>query len=286
MSLKSSNRARRPEGNPKLAAAIARCQQRPGPEPRAALLSRLMAAPLLIAIHDLPEGIRSEPEGVTTVRFLQQERGEGGRVVCAFSSPEALAALAPSAVGLSVDPATVLDWLIAGGCDGLLLDPAGPSAFVSSDDAHELLGLPRRAEGRRRSAVRQESEQVLQDGLSQLLAAGNACPQAIFRETTTSKSLQFERSDADGVRMVLAGGSLAADERARAEVLFDEFAGGADDLPPLEDAAPAAPAGDFAALFSGDLARPTQAAIKVFTWVFGFPPGFILEVELADGQPG
>ena len=96
MSLKSSNPARRPAGNPKLAAAIARCQGSPSAEMRSDLQKRLMAAPLLVAIQDLPEGFG--PGGETAVRFLVQKRGEG-IIVCGFSSHEALTALAPSAVG-------------------------------------------------------------------------------------------------------------------------------------------------------------------------------------------
>jgi hypothetical protein len=239
-----------------------------------------MAAPLLIAVHDLPEGITSSPEGETAVRFLQEVGGEGDRVLCGFTSPESLAARAPSAIGLSIDPATALDWLIAGGFEGLLLDPAGPSAFVSHDDAREILGLPRRAGGGHRATARPESEQVVRDGLERLLSdAGKHC-RAIAREASTGKSLRFERGDSDTLQMVLPADSLAVDERERAEVLFEEFAGGADDLPALDDPADAKPDADFVALFSGDLDRPTRAAGKVFTWVFGFPPGFSLEIDL------
>jgi hypothetical protein len=280
MSLKSSNRARRPGGNPKLAAAIARCQGHPTPEQRKTLRSRLMAAPLLLAVHDLPEGITTSPEGETAVRFLQEDRGEGERVLCGFTSPESLAAKAPSAVGLSIDPATALDWLIAGGFEGLLLDPAGPSAFVSHDDAREILGLPRRPDGGHRAASRPESEQVVHDGLERLLSDAGEHRRAIVREASTGKSLHFERGDGDTLQLVLPADSLAVDERERAEVLFEEFAGGADELPPLDDPADAKPDSDFVALFSGDLARPTRAAGKVFSWVFGFPPGFSLEIDL------
>ena len=91
MSLKSSNPARRPAGNPRLAAAIARCKGSPTPEKRSELLERLMAAPLLVALHDLPEEIGRG--GETAVRFLVQVRAEGGIVVCGFSSHESLSAM-------------------------------------------------------------------------------------------------------------------------------------------------------------------------------------------------
>lgn len=284
MSLKSSNRARQLPAHAKLAAAIARCQGRSAPEQHANLLERLMAAPLLVAIEGLPEGFAFGAEGETPVRFLSEERAEGERVVFGFSSPEALAAKAPAAVGLLVDPATVLDWIIAGGVEGLVLDPAGPSAFVSHDDARQLLGLPRRAGGGRRAGALSENERVLQDGLAGLVEEEAEHQQAVVREASTAKALQFDRVEGGALRMVLDAATLAGDERARAEVLFEEFAGGADDLPPLEDGEDTAPASEFVALFSGDLERPTRAALKVFTWVFGFPPGFALEVELGKDQ--
>ncbi len=281
MSLKSSNRARRPTGNPRLAAAIARCKGSPTPEKRSELLGRLMAAPLLVAIHDLPEEIGRG--GETAVRFLVQVRAEGGIVVCGFSSHESLSAMAPSAVGFSIDPATLLDWLIASDCEGLILDPAGASAFVSNDDARQLLGLPRRARGSRRAGVFRGTEKLLHDALERLLGDSEHHRLAIVREPATAKSLRFERGEGDSIRLVLATAPLAVDERERAGVLFEEFAGGADDLPPLEGAPGPAAAEDFVALFSGDLVRPIQAGIKIFTWVFGFQPGIALEIELAGG---
>ena len=33
------------------------------------------------------------------------------------------------------------------------------------------------------------------------------------------------------------------------------------------------------ALFCGDPGRAARAAVKVFTWIFGFPAGFALEIE-------
>lgn len=277
MSLKSSNRARRPPGNPKLAAAIARAAARPGGEAHAAVLARLMAAPLLIALHDLPEGLAGGPGGETAVRFLTEERGPGERILCGFTSHEALAASAPTAVGLAADPATLLDWVIASGCEGLLLDPAGPSAFVSQDDARELLGLPRRAPAGRRPGTRPESERLLHDALARLLAAGEGLAGVTVREKTTGRSVRFERGDGDTVRMVLAAAPLASDERVRAGLLFDEFAGGDDDLPAADGPPPAVT--DFVVLFGGDPERAARAGVKVFAWVFGFPPGFALEVE-------
>jgi hypothetical protein len=239
-----------------------------------------MAAPLLLAVEDLSQPLASGPDGATPLRFLSEARSEGERVLCGFSSHESLAARAPSAIGLGVDPATVLDWLVESGCEGLLLDPAGPSAFVSHDDARELLGLPRRAQDGRRGAPRPECEDTLRAGLGKLLAAEDGTSAALVRERSTGKALRFERGEGDTLRLVLDGAPLAADERARAAVLFEEFAGGADDLPPLDDAPAPEPASNWIALFSGDLERPTRAGVKVFSWVFGFPPGFALDVAL------
>lgn len=236
-----------------------------------------MGGPLLIAIHDLPDGIRAEADGATPVCFVQEERGAGERVLCGFSGPETLAAKAPTAVALAVDPATVLDWLIAGDASGLVLDPAGPSAFVSQDDARELLGLPRREEGPHRAGLRGAAEQLLLDVLTGMLDPASGRQHATVREATTGKALRFERGDGDTVRMVLGAEGLSCDERERAAVLFEEFAGGAADLPPRPDTPEPGPERDFVALFTGDAARPARAAAKVFGWVFGFPPGFTLE---------
>ena len=68
------------------------------------------------------------------------------------------------------------------------------------------------------------------------------------------------------------------DERERAEMLLEELAGGADDWPDAKDAAEDA-GRDPMALFTGDAERPARAATKVFSWVFGFLPGFELEIE-------
>jgi hypothetical protein len=80
--------------------------------------------------------------------------------------------------------------------------------------------------------------------------------------------------------MDLTAAELDGDERTRARLMFDELAGGAEDLPPLDgdgenDEAPAA----YVAIFAGDVGRAAKAALKIFTWVFGFPPNFELRIE-------
>jgi hypothetical protein len=249
MALKSSNPARRPPANPKLAPAVARFAQDSGRECREELLESLMAGPLLIAIRELPEALDPSQSEAGEVRFVTAEGPDGKRAVCGFSSFGSLAALAPAAVALAVDPASLLDWIVKTGMEGLLLDPQGPSAFITNDVARKVLGLPPGAR-----------------------SAG--------RSIRTGKSVLFARAENDALRMVLSATALAQDERERARMLYDELAGHADDLPPLDGGAPEReePA-DLQALFGGDAARPAKAAIKVFTWVFGFLPGFELEID-------
>jgi hypothetical protein len=191
------------------------------------------------------------------------------------------AALAPAAVALAADPASLLDWIVATGMEGLLLDPQGPSAFISNDTARRLLGLPPRAGSAGRSiSLRDGPENVMREALEHLVECSGPEAHAIVRETRTGKSVLFAREEDDALRLVLSGAALAQDERERAQMLFDELAGHADELPHLEaGSADRGECADFQALFSGDAARPAKAAIKVFTWVFGFQAGFELEID-------
>jgi hypothetical protein len=287
MALKSSSLASHPPANPKLGPAIAHFAEAPGRERREELLENLMAGPLLIAIRELPEVLEpSESEG-GRVRFVTAESHDAGRVVCGFSSSRSLSALAPAAVALAVDPASLLDWIVATGMEGLLLDPQGPSAFISHDDARQVLGLPPRARGARRAiSLRNGSETAIREALERLLEHGSPEAHAIVRETRTGKSVLFARAEDDALRMVLNSAALAQDERERARMLFDELAGHAEDLPQVEGGtAEPEERADLQALFSGDANRPARAAIKVFTWVFGFQPGFELGIDEASTPP-
>ena len=281
MSLKSSRPERYAPGNPKLAEAIARCGKDSGPEARAALLESFTALPLLLAIHELPDDLEPGQGGEATVRFVTAQESGRGRVVCGFSGFQALAAKAPAAVALAVDPASVLDWIVTSGAEGLLLDPAGPSAFLSRGEARELLGLPPPPPPPRRPiSLGEQPEGAVREALQLLLEAGRPGDGASIRETRTGMSVLFERAEGDALRMVLGIATLADDERARAQMLFDELAGGAEGQPGDDEAKQEdADWADFEALFGGDVARPAEAAVKVFTWVFGFPPGFELEID-------
>jgi hypothetical protein len=279
MALKSSSLARQPASNPKLGPAISRFSENSSRERRGELLESLMAGPLLIAIRELPEALDPSESEEGRVRFITAENPDGARVVCGFSSPRALTALAPAAVCLAVDPASLLDWIVETGMEGLLLDPQGPSAFVSNDDARQVLGLPPRprAAGRAMS-LRDGPENAMHEALRRLLEGGGPEAHATVRETRTGKCVLFSKDGDGALRMVLSGGALAQDERERARMLFDELAGHADELPPV-DAAQREEWTDFQAIFSGDAARPAKAAIKIFTWVFGFQAGFELEID-------
>jgi hypothetical protein len=281
MALKSSSLARHPPANPKLGPAISRFAEDPSRESREKLLESLMAGPLLIAIRELPEALDPSRSEEGHVRFVTAESPNGGRVVCGFSSSRSLAALAPAAVGLAADPASLLDWIVAAGMEGLLLDPQGPSAFISNDAARQVLGLPPRPRAAGRSiSLRDGPENAVREALERLLERADPEAHAIVRETRTGKSVLFARAEDDALRMVLSGAALAQDERERAQMLLDELAGHADDLPQRDaGAAEREECADFQALFSGDPTRPARAAIKVFTWVFGFQAGFELEID-------
>jgi hypothetical protein len=278
MALKSSSPARHPPANPKLGPAIARFAEDPGRQQQAKLLECLMAGPLLIAIRELPEALDPSQSEEGRVRFVTAESHDGERVVCGFSSSRSLAALAPAAVALAADPASLLDWIVATGMEGLLLDPQGPSAFISNDAARRVLGLSPRARSAGRSiSLRDGPENAMREALERLLEGAGPAADAIVRETRTGKSVLFARAEDGALRMVLSSAALAQDERERARMFFDELAGPADDLP-HHDAEKREERADFQALFSGDATRPAKAAVKVFTWVFGFQAGFNLEI--------
>jgi len=281
VALKSSSLARQPPGNPKLGSAIARFAEDPGQERHEELLESLMAGPLLIAIRELPEALDPSQGEEGQVRFVTAEGPDGKRVVCGFSGPRSLTALAPAAVALAVDPASLLDWVVETGMEGLLLDPQGPSAFVSNDAARQLLGLPPRARaGGRAISLKVGPENAIREALERLLERTGPEACATIRETRTAKSVHFARDEDATLRLVLRSAELAQDERERARMLFDELAGHADDLPPVDPgAAEQEERADLQALFSGDATRPARAAIKVFTWVFGFQAGFELEID-------
>jgi len=281
MALKSSSPACQPSANPKLGPAIARFAQDPGREQHAKLLECLMAGPLLIAIRELPEVLDPSQSEEAQIRFVTAENPDGERLVCGFSSSRSLAALAPAAVALAVDPASLLDWIVETGMEGLLLDPQGPSAFISNDAARRVLGLrPRSWSPGRSISLGDGPENAMREALERLLERAGPGAHAIAREPLTGKSALFARAEGDALRLVLSSAALAQDERERARMLFDELAGHADDLPPLDaGAAEREEYVDFQALFSGDAIRPARAAIKVFTWVFGFQAGFDLEID-------
>lgn len=280
MALKSSRPDRHADGNPRLAAALARAHDDASPERRAELLESLRAGPLLIAIEALPDPFDPTQGGEASVRFVTAEHEQQGRLLCGFSSYRALAAQAPAAVALGVDPASVVDWIAATGMTGLWLDPKGPSACVSLAEARAWLGLPALPGAERRSGAQPgEREMAVREALRGLLEAGDPTSRATLREPRTGKSLRFERED-QTLRMRLPAACLASDERARAELLFEELAGDAElpALPDREQKPDACESGDLQALFAGEVEQPARAAMKTFTWVFGFPPGFELEI--------
>jgi hypothetical protein len=284
MALKSTDPERHPPTNARLGPVLARWAGEPSRAHRAELLECLVAGPLLVALHELPPGFDPAQGEATPARFVTAELPEHGTVLCAFSSGRALAAKAPAAVGLALDPATLLDWTVEAGMPGLLLDPEGAAFFVTQDDARALLGLPaRRGRGGRAVSLSEEPENAVRAALEHLLEPGAAAAAVSVSETRTGKRVLFSREPDGGLLMVLPAEALTRDERTRARMLFDELAGPTEDLPPDPAAAEREAASDFRALFGGDAARPAKAAIKVFTWIFGFLPGFALALEEGAG---
>jgi hypothetical protein len=266
--------------NRRLRAAIERLATQPGAENRALVHSSLLAGPLLVALRELPRDLGPDPEAVARelpVEFVTHAGPGGQRVLAGFSDPEAVAARAPAGVWLSVEPATLLDWVAQEGLAGLLLNPQGPSAFIPLDEVRALLGLPPLAGKRRHSlSLGDAPNQNVAEALEKLLQRG-ADAAVEITEARTGRGLRFRRSGEDALLLVLPAASLSRDESERARLLFDELAGLDDDDPAPPGAAPNAGSEEWLALFSGDVGRAARAAVKVFTWVFGFPPGFDLE---------
>ncbi len=293
---KGADAQRQPPANTKLGNAIVRYAGDPKPEHRAALLEALLAGPLLLAIKELPEGFDPAANEEGAVRFVTAEvpgagEGEASRVLCGFSDIGALRMKAPAGVWVMLDPLVVLQWIVDTDMDGLVLDPQakaktkakalGAPVLVSNDDARSVLALPRRGRSGRALSLGEEPENAIRDAVARLLERSDLDSHVIVKEAKTGKFVLFARAIDDSVMMVVRASSLARDELERTQMLFDELAGNLEDL---DGAAPGAGGegedwADFQALFSGDIGQVAKAAVKVFTWAFGFPPGFELEIE-------
>ena len=135
-----------------------------------------------------------------------------------------------------------------------------------------MLGLrAQRGEGRSLS-VDPQAEATIRDALETLLEEASLGGLVKLREPRTRRELQFAVDFEKGLRMIVPHGQLERDEAKRARLMFDELAGMPSDPADTE-------ARDLQALFSGDPGHAARAALKVFTWVFGLPPGFALEIE-------
>jgi hypothetical protein len=266
--------------NPRLRDAIARHQARLTPETRAQLHECLLAGPLLVALRELPkqpEAGAQAPAGEMPVEFVTHPGPDGGRILAGFSDPEAVTARAPAAVWFATEPRSILTWLVEEGLGGLLLNPQGPSAFVSGEDLLRMLArVDSRPRQRGALAGSHESENRIRGALERLLDAGVADDGITLEEPRTGRRVQFAGTPDGSLLMVVSRADLASDELERARLMFHELAGLDDDAPSAgEDPEP----GDFQAIFSGDAGHAAKAALKVFTCVFGFPAGFDLDVS-------
>jgi hypothetical protein len=270
---------RSPLANPRLREAIARHQARLTPETRTRLHECLLEGPLLVALRELPkqpEAGAEAPAGEMPMEFVTHPGPEGRRVLAGFSDPEAVAARAPAAVWLATEPRSVLTWLVEEGLGGLLLNPQGPSAFVSGEDLLQMLGRGDSRPHRRRAlSGSHESESRIRDALERLLDADAADAGVTVEEPRTGRRVRFAGTPDGALLMVVSRANLGSDELERARLMFHQLAGLDDDASASEDPEP----GDFQAIFSGDPGRATKAALKAFTWIFGFPDAFDLDVS-------
>ncbi|MEE9606773.1 MAG: SseB family protein [Myxococcota bacterium] len=278
MSLKPFASDRDPMQNQPLRKAIARLDETPGAENRAAVHRHLAAGPLLVAIRDLPRDVGRDPaalDGELPIRFVTSPGPQGTATLCVFSDLESVAARAPAAVALAIDPATLLNWIADERLEGIVLNPQGPSLHVSREQLLRVLG--RGGSSGRSLSISDESENEIREALARLAESDRGGAALEISEPRTGKSMRFS-AEADGsVRMDVAGASLSGDEWQRAKLMFDELAGHAEELPAVGEAAPEPI--DFVAIFAGDVGRAAKAAVKVFTWVFGFPAKFELRIE-------
>ena len=270
------------KGNPKLAAALERLREEPTRQRRGVMLETLRAGPLLLAVRELPECFDPAVGEAAELCLLTAEVPGAGKMLCAFSGTAALTARAPAALALWSDPTQLAEWMLALDLEGLILDAGGAAAVLSRDEVRGLLGLEPLSP--RRSTSPDDPENTVRGALEGLLGEEGR-ERLRIREPRTGKSIWLEQAGDGQLLLVLPGADLAPDERARAEMLFDELAGA--DLPEAELEKPddgGAPDPDFQALFAGDIDRPARAAVKIFSWVFGFPPGFDVETDRTSGE--
>ncbi|MDH3213267.1 MAG: SseB family protein [Myxococcales bacterium] len=283
MSFKPFDSGRNPPENAPLRKAIAKLSAEPTPENRAAVHAGLTAGPLLIALRELPKEVGPDPQALTgdiPIQFVTSKAPGGAPVLAAFTDAEAVAKRAPAGVWLGVAPLELLNWIVEEGFEGLMLNPEGPSAYISRDAVLRLLGMEDRVPRSGRSlSISKGPENAIRDALTGLQEDAHPPAFVIAREPRTGKSVRFS-PEADGaLRMDLTAAELDSGERTRAQLMFDELAGGADDLPPQEQGPEAEAPAAYVAIFAGDVGRAAKAAVKVFTWVFGFPPNFELRIE-------
>ena len=275
---------RKPPENAPLRRAIAKLASDPTPESRAAVHASLVAGPLLIALRELPKEMGSDPQVLTgdiPIQFVTAKAPGGRPVLAAFTDAEAVAKRAPAGVWLGVAPLALLNWIVEEGLGGLILNPDGVSATISRDAVLRILGMEDRVPRSGRSlSISEKPENAIREALTRLQDGAGPTRFVIAREPRTGKYVRFSPDPDGSLRMDLTAAELDGDERTRARLMFDELAGGADDLPSLDGDGenPEAPAA-YMAIFAGDVGHAAKAALKVFTWVFGFPPSFELRIE-------
>ncbi len=108
-----------------------------------------------------------------------------------------------------------------------------------------------------------------------------------LEEQKTKKSVQFARALDGSVTLEVFTSKMTKDEIRRAQQMFNGIADYVDEPSAFDDLAGtsaelhgAPEIAYFKAILSGDPALATASAMKIFTWVYGFPSSFDLGIEM------
>ena len=288
-----------PENIP-LRRALTRLATQRSRENRARVYEHLLNGPILVAITELPREPAPRRSGLEAscdscildnplpLRFATARGPSEERALAVFSDPAAVAARDPSSVWLAIEPHTLLHWIAHSDCGGMVLNPQGLSAFVPRADIEELAGLRSPSQsGGSQARRRASTESAILGALNHLYDDENPRAFLVLAEEKTKKAVQFARALDGSLTLDVFASSLTGAEIGRARQIFAGIEGYVGELPePARD--PGAIGGidsrtntaDFKAIFRGDVAHATQSAMKIFTWVYGFPPSFDLNIEM------
>ena len=122
--------------------AIAKLNANPSDKTRIEFYRHLGQGSLLVIVADLPTGIgcgETLLDGDTTVSMLTTSLPNGGDAILAFTDLESMEARVPNPKYLAIGSLNLLQLVIDGGYDGLVLNAAGPWAGIPRDDVRRIL---------------------------------------------------------------------------------------------------------------------------------------------------